>query len=122
MGICTLLESIPNKLNNSNIQHLIITDQRGDIMPRKETVTKIIDGDTFETSLRKKRVRIDSLDTPERGQSGYREAKNALSQLLKGEKVTVTPVATDNYGRTVAKVKKGNRLVSTLMQKHKKKS
>ncbi len=89
-------------------------------MTRKETVTKIIDGDTIETSVRKKRIRIEGIDTPEKGQSGYSEAKKALHQLLKDEKVTVTPVATDAYGRTVAKVKKGNRLVSTLMKKHQK--
>ena len=90
-------------------------------MVRKETVTKIIDGDTIETSVRKKRIRIEGIDTPEKGQPGYSEAKKALKQLLKDEKITVTPVATDVYGRTVAKVKKGNRLVSTLMKKHQKK-
>ena len=90
-------------------------------MVRKETVTKIIDGDTIETSVRKKRIRIEGIDTPEKGKPGYSEAKKALKQLLKDEKVTVTPVATDVYGRTVAKVKKGNRLVSTLMKKHQKK-
>ncbi|MBW2576394.1 MAG: thermonuclease family protein [Deltaproteobacteria bacterium] len=90
-------------------------------MVRKETVTKIIDGDTIETSVRKKRIRIKGIDTPEKGQPGYSEAKKALNQLLKDEKVTVTPVATDVYGRTVAKVKKGNRLVSTLMKKYQKK-
>ena len=68
----------------------------------------------------KKRVRIEGIDTPEKGQTGYSEAKKALNQLLKDEKVTVTPVATDVYGRTVAKVKIGNRLVSTLMKKHQK--
>lgn len=90
-------------------------------MTRRETVTKIIDGDTIETSVRKKPIRIDGIDTPEKGQPGYSEAKKALNELLKDEKVTVTPVATDVYRRTVAKVKKGNRLVSTLMKKHKKK-
>ena len=90
-------------------------------MTRRETVTKIIDGDTIETSVRKKPIRIDGIDTPEKGQPGYSEAKKALNELLKDEKVAVTPVATDVYGRTVAKVKKGNILVSTLMKKHKKK-
>jgi len=90
-------------------------------MPRKETVKKIIDGDTIETSVRKKPVRINGMDTPEKGQAGYAEAKNALEKLLKDEKVTVTPVATDIYGRTVAKVKKGNTLVPNLMKKYQKK-
>ena len=38
-------------------------------MKRKETVTKIIDGDTIETSTRKKPVRIQGIDTPEKGQA-----------------------------------------------------
>ena len=90
-------------------------------MPRKETVTKIIDGDTIETSTRKKLVRIEGIDTPEKGQKGYSEAKKKLANLIQDEKVTVTPVATDKYGRTVAKVKKGNTLIPTLMKKHQKK-
>jgi len=90
-------------------------------MRRKETVTKIIDGDTIETSVRKKPIRVEGMDTPEKGQPGYSEAKKALTKLLQDEKVTVTPVATDVYGRTVAKVKKGTTLVSTLMKKHQKK-
>ena len=44
-------------------------------MPRKETVTKIVDGDAIETSVRKKPVRIQDIDTPEKGQAGYSEAK-----------------------------------------------
>lgn len=90
-------------------------------MARKETVTNVVDGDTIKTSVRKRPVRIQGVDTPEKGQPGYSEAKQALRKLLKGEKVTVTPVATDQYGRTLAKVKLGNALVSNLMKKHQKK-
>jgi len=90
-------------------------------MARKETVVKIIDGDTIETSVRNKPVRIQGLDTPEKGQSGYSEAKKELEKILKDEKVTVTPVATDTYGRTVAKVEKDNIPVPKLMKKHQKK-
>jgi len=90
-------------------------------MTRKETVTKVIDGDTIETSVRKKPVRLENIDTPEKGQKGYSEAKNALKNLLLGEQVTVTPVATDTHGRTVAKVKIGTSSVSKLMKPHQKK-
>ncbi len=88
---------------------------------RKETVTKIIDGDTIETSVRKRPVRIAGMDTPEKRQPGYSKAKQALSKLIEGEKVTVTPVATDTYGRTVARVRKGNTPIPNLMKKHQKK-
>lgn len=90
-------------------------------MVRKETVTKIIDGDTIETSVRKNPVRIQGIDTPEKGQSGYSAAKRELEKIIKDEKVTVIPVATDIYGRTIAKVKRGNTLIPTLMKKHQKK-
>lgn len=90
-------------------------------MTRKETVKGIVDGDTIETSVRKNPVRIEGIDTPEKGKLGYSEAKQALGKLLKDKKVTVTPVATDKYGRTVAKVKLGNNLVSNLMKGHQKK-
>ena len=90
-------------------------------MVRRETVTKIVDGDTIETSVRKRPIRIEGIDTPEKGKQGYSDAKKALKNLLKDEKVTVIPVATDCYGRTVAKVKKGNTLVTNLMKKHRKK-
>ena len=90
-------------------------------MARKETVTKVIDGDTIETSVRKKPVRIEGIDTPEKGKPGYSEAKQDLGKLLKDKKVTVAPVATDRYGRTVAKVKLGPALVSNLMKRHQKK-
>ncbi len=39
-------------------------------MPRKEKVTKVIDGDTFETASRKHPVRLAGVDTPEKGQPG----------------------------------------------------
>ena len=90
-------------------------------MGRKETVTEIIDGDTIKTSVRKRPIRIQGIDTPEKGNPGYSGAKKALSNLLKGERVTITPVATDDYGRTVAKVEKGTSLVPNLMKKHQKK-
>jgi len=39
-------------------------------MPRRERVTKIIDGDTFETAVRKHPVRLAAVDAPEKGQPG----------------------------------------------------
>jgi micrococcal nuclease len=88
---------------------------------RREKVTEIIDGDTIRTSVRKRPVRIADIDTPEKGQKGYSEAKKELKKLLKNQKVVIQPVATDKYGRTVAKVKKGTTSVSNLMKKHQKK-
>jgi len=87
----------------------------------KEIVTKIIDGDTFETNKRKIPIRIADMDTPEKRQKGYQEAKKGLSDLIMGQEVSIEPVAKDKYNRTVAKVKIGKFLVKTKMKKFEKK-
>ena len=89
-------------------------------MPRKETVTKVIDGDTFETSSRKHPVRLAGVDTPEKGQAGYGAAKKALQNLIGGQEVTVDTKARDSYNRCVANVKVGNKSVNNAMNKHEK--
>lgn len=90
-------------------------------MPRKEKVTKVIDGDTFMTKQRKNPVRLANVDTPEKGQPGFQSAKKALENLVKGEEVSIDTVAHDAYGRSVAKVKIGARSVNKAMEKHQKK-
>jgi len=47
-------------------------------MTRKERVTEVFDGDTFLTSVRKKPVRLNDVNTPEKRQQGYQDAKKAL--------------------------------------------
>lgn len=85
-------------------------------MAKKEIVTKVIDGDTFETNLRKHPVRIADVDTPEKRQQGYQVAKKALSDLILGKEVTVDTVARDVYNRAVAKVKIGRISVNKKMK------
>ena len=53
-------------------------------MVKKEVVTKVIDGDTFETNIRKKPVRLANVDTPEKRQPGYQQAKKALEEEILG--------------------------------------
>jgi endonuclease YncB( thermonuclease family) len=38
---------------------------------RKEIVNKVIDGDTFLTTIRTKPVRLADPDTPKKGEKGY---------------------------------------------------
>jgi endonuclease YncB( thermonuclease family) len=90
-------------------------------MPRKEKVTNVIDGDTFETSVRKHPVRLENVDTPEKGEPGYQKAKRELEKLIKDKEVTVNTVARDTFKRPVAKVKAGSRSVNKAMQKYRKK-
>jgi len=89
-------------------------------MPRKERVTKVIDGDTFITASRKNPVRLANVDTPEKRQPGYQKAKQALADLIQGEMVSVDTKARDTYGRSVANVKVKGRSVNSAMKKHKK--
>lgn len=85
-------------------------------MARKEKVTKVIDGDTFETASRKNPVRLANVDAPEKGQPGAGTAKEALRNLIQGEEVTIDTVARDSYGRSVANVKAGGKSVNKAMQ------
>lgn len=90
-------------------------------MVKKEKVTDIIDGDTFLTNIRKHPVRLEGVDTPEKGERGYQQAKKELEKLIGGEEVTVDTVARDKFKRPVAKVKIGTRSVNKAMQKYRKK-
>jgi endonuclease YncB( thermonuclease family) len=89
-------------------------------MARRERVTRVIDGDTFETASRKHPVRLAGVDAPEKGEPGYAQAKRALEQLVAGQTVEVDTQARDAYGRSVARVKAGGRSVNRAMQKHSK--
>jgi len=50
------------------------------------TVTYIVDGDTFDIDTGE-RIRLADVDTPERGDWGYSEATEALSQLIFNKRV-----------------------------------
>jgi len=90
-------------------------------MARKEKVTKIIDGDSFLTNKRKNPVRLADVDTPEKRQPGYQNAKKCLEKLILNQEVSIETVARDKYRRSVAKVNVGNKSVNKAMQEHKKK-
>ena len=83
---------------------------------RRETVTKVIDGDTFETASRKHPVRLANVDAPEKRQPGYQRAKGALQKAIEGQKVEVNTVARDPYGRPVANVKVDGKSVNAKMR------
>ncbi len=87
-------------------------------MPRRERVTKVIDGDTFMTASRKNPVRLANVDTPEKRQPGYQKAKQALADLIQDETVTIDTKARDKYRRSVANVKVKGRSVNAAMKKH----
>lgn len=85
-------------------------------MPRKEKVTRVIDGDTFKTNRRKHAVRLANVDAPETGQRGGPNATRQLRGLIGGRDVTVDTQARDKYGRAVARVQIGSRSVNRAMR------
>ena len=87
-------------------------------MAKNETVVKVIDGDTFQTKTRI--IRLTNVDTPEKGQKGYQDAKQALKDLIQGEIVTITTKGKDSYGRSLGDVKINGHSVNKAMKKHEK--
>lgn len=83
-------------------------------LKERTPIYKVIDGDTFYT--KDDRIRIAGLDTPERGEPGYKEARDALARLLSNGKVVIEPVAKDKYARTVAKVYVDGKEVAKTMK------
>lgn len=76
-------------------------------------VVGVVDGDTLDArcgppgAYEQVRVRISAIDAPEKKQPGGAQSKQHLSDICYGAKATVSPVATDRYGRTVADVRCG---------------
>ena len=66
-------------------------------------VTKVVDGDTLDTSVG--RVRFFGIDTPEKGDQCFQEATN-FTRIAAGDKVRLEtgPRRTDSYGRRLAYV------------------
>lgn len=70
-------------------------------------VTSVIDGDTIDvvtTDKKTIRIRLEGIDCPESGQPFSTVARNFTRMLLFDKTVTVRPIDTDRYGRTVARV------------------
>ena len=67
-------------------------------------VINVIDGDTVillektPEQMRTHRIRLEGIDTPERGQDGDEGAKKYLEKLIWGETVTVRYTENDRYG------------------------
>ena len=83
---------------------------------RKETVTRVIDGDTFLTASRNRSVRLAGVDAPEKNTRRGTQATRALRKMIQGKKVEVNAKARDVYGRAVAEVKLGRKSVNKEMR------
>ena len=70
--------------------------------PQRYTDCRAVDGDTL--ACRQGRVRLRGVDTPERGEGGYRAAQQELRRRIPGGTVTVVPHHRDRQGRVVGDV------------------
>lgn len=79
------------------------------------TVTRIIDGDTFETA-EKQRIRINGIQAPEAGLCGSDESTHTLKQKILGKKVFLKVTYLDRFRRNIANVylSDGSLLAETL--------
>ncbi|MFA5410647.1 MAG: thermonuclease family protein [Candidatus Omnitrophota bacterium] len=76
------------------------------------TVNEIVDGDTFKVAggwewqgMTGESVRPRGYDTPEKGEPGFEEAKQKLSDLILNKKVDAKDIkAVDVYGRLIADI------------------
>ncbi len=61
---------------------------------------KVIDGDTF--IYEGKTIRLLCVDTPEKGQNGYKSATKYLSDIISNQQLTLEEEGLDKYNRTLA--------------------
>ena len=69
-------------------------------------VVSIADGDTVTVLVNQEqiKVRLEGIDAPESRQSFGTRSKQALSEMVFGEKVTVGKTGADRYGRTLGMI------------------
>jgi micrococcal nuclease len=71
----------------------------------KVTVDNVVDGDTVDVTVdlgfkiyTKQRIRLNGIDTPERGQAGYQEAKEHLSTLVLNKTLVMKSTKLSKWG------------------------
>lgn len=85
-----------------------------------EYVTKVLDGDTFSTRGATRDVRLEGVDTPEKGETGFEAAKKALEGLILNKYVDIETKAHDRYNRRIAQVWANGRSVNQAMKPYSK--
>lgn len=79
------------------------------------TVYNVVDGDTIDVLVdlgfkisTKQRFRLNGLDTPERGQPGYQEAKDFLIKQILDQQVRIKTTKVSKFGYYLADVTLGS--------------
>jgi micrococcal nuclease len=96
----------PIAKEDSNDQVISPKEQLNKVPKNLYKVTKVIDGDTVEVSLKFRtiRVRLEGIDAPEHSQKYGSKATRALKDKISRQDVTMKSNGTDVYGRTVATI------------------
>jgi len=92
---------------------LVTSAAQVECRPRESYHARVVtvhDGDTVTVARGREqvRVRLWGIDAPERGQPYSSRARRELSDLVLRRTVTVVVMGTDDYGRTLARLKVGN--------------
>ncbi len=90
---------------------------RADINLTDVAVERVIDGDSLMTRHRGEEleIRLWGIDAPEYDQPGADRAARMLKRLIGGNKLALSVVDHDKYGRTVALARAGNTLINEEM-------
>ncbi len=84
------------------------------LLDNQKYVAEVVDGDTFQ--LRSgKRIRLMGVDAPEIERCGGEEAKETLTSLILGKKVTLAEETTEAFGRSLALVYSQGKLINEIM-------
>src|SRR5262249_33242048 len=80
-------------------------------------VVRIVDGDTITVLVdgQQIRVRLNSIDAPEKGQDYAQRSRQALADLVFGTEVRVETHGKDRYGRIIGDVHVGSTLVNEVL-------
>jgi endonuclease YncB( thermonuclease family) len=83
-------------------------------------VIHVVDGDTFDisTGLLSVRIRLCGVDSPERGQAGYREATTVLQAMIGGKPVRCIQVGSGTPCDGRSKPRNHNRVVAQCFIDH----
>ena len=73
------------------------------VPPDTGTVAHVIDGDTLVLRGREGSIRLWGVDAPEKDESGFLAAKNALARMVQAQPLQCQQLDIDRYGRSVAR-------------------
>jgi endonuclease YncB( thermonuclease family) len=79
---------------------------------------RALDGDSFEilvNGVKQDEIRLKNIDAPELSQDYGQQAKAALASMIESQPIRIVPFGIDQYGRKLADVYVGDRLVNKAL-------